>query len=65
MPPDTIADRPRAYVTIARHPIHNLLVPVPIVCFTGALVTDIVYSQTADMQWTNFSAWLLLVGRPR
>ena len=59
---DTTADRPRAHATIARHPIHNLLVPVPIVCFTGALITDIVYSRTADMQWANFSAWLLFVG---
>lgn len=49
-------------VPIVRHPIHALLVPVPVVCFTGALVTDIVYSRTADMQWANFSAWLLFVG---
>jgi uncharacterized membrane protein len=31
-------------------------------CFTGALVTDIVYSQTMQMMWTNFSAWLLFGG---
>ena len=38
------------------------LTPVPVVCFTGALVTDIVYSRSAEMQWANFSAWLLLTG---
>ena len=46
----------------ASHPAHLLLGSFPIVCFTGALVTDIVYANTADMQWTNFSIWLLTVG---
>ncbi|WP_413708757.1 DUF2231 domain-containing protein [Rhizobium sp. Rhizsp82] len=31
-------------------------------CFTGALITDIAYSQTAEMTWANFSAWLLTAG---
>jgi uncharacterized membrane protein len=39
-----------------------MLVPFPIVCFIGALVTDIVYALTAEMMWTDVSAWLLLVG---
>jgi uncharacterized membrane protein len=47
---------------IARHPIHPMLVPVPIVCFIGALITDIVYALTAQMMWANFSAWFLVVG---
>jgi len=38
------------------------LTPVPVVCFTGALLTDFVYSRSAEMQWANFSAWLLLAG---
>ncbi|MDM9625580.1 DUF2231 domain-containing protein [Rhizobium sp. S152] len=29
-------------------------------CLIGALLTDIAYSQTMQMMWTNFSAWLLL-----
>jgi uncharacterized membrane protein len=37
-------------------------VPIPIVCFIGALVTDIAYAVTADMMWTDISAWLLLAG---
>ena len=28
--------------------------------FIGALMTDITYVKSPDMQWTNFSAWLLL-----
>ena len=47
---------------IARHPIHPMLVPIPIVCFIGALITDIVYAVSAEMMWANFSAWFLLVG---
>src|SRR5690349_4487659 len=47
---------------IANHPIHPMLVPIPIACFIGALITDIVYSVTAEMMWADFSVWLLLVG---
>lgn len=58
-----MTDTPRAAaVPVVRHPIHALLVPVPIVCFTGALLTDLAYMKSPDMQWANFSAWLLCVG---
>ncbi|WP_215228617.1 DUF2231 domain-containing protein [Erythrobacter sp. 3-20A1M] len=43
-------------------PLHAMLVPFPIACFTGALMTDIVYAQTAQVQWTNFSQWFLAFG---
>ena len=39
-----------------------MLVPFPIVCWIGALVTDIVYSRTALIMWSTFSAWLITVG---
>jgi uncharacterized membrane protein len=52
----------RPTAQIARHPIHPMLIPVPMVCFTGALVTDIAYACTAEMMYADFSAWLLLVG---
>jgi uncharacterized membrane protein len=39
-----------------------MLVPVPIVCFVGTFVTDIVYWRTAAMLWADISAWLLLIG---
>lgn len=47
---------------IATHPIHPMLVPIPIACFIGALLTDISYAMTAEMIWSNFSAWLISVG---
>ena len=39
-----------------------MLVPFPMVCFIGALVTDVVYWRTAEMMWSDISAWLLLIG---
>jgi uncharacterized membrane protein len=39
-----------------------MLVPIPIVCFIGALITDITYFATVEMMWADFSAWLLVVG---
>src|ERR1700759_2167838 len=47
---------------VARHPIHPMLVSVPIVCFIGALPTEIPYAVSAEMMWADFPAWLLVVG---
>jgi uncharacterized membrane protein len=55
-------DIPRSTARIAGHPIHPMLVPFPIVCFTGTLVTDVVYWRTADMFWGDMSDWLLTAG---
>jgi uncharacterized membrane protein len=52
----------RSTAQIAGHPIHPMLVPFPIVCFIGTLVTDIAYWRTAQMMWADFSAWLLVIG---
>lgn len=53
---------PRSTLAIQGHPLHVMLVPVPITCFVGTLITDIVYWRTANMQWANMSAWMLVVG---
>jgi uncharacterized membrane protein len=47
---------------IFKHPIHSLLVPIPIACFVGVLLTDLTYWWSADMMWADFSAWLVSVG---
>lgn len=47
---------------IGAHPIHPMLVPIPIACFVGTLLTDIAYWRTSEMMWSNFSAWLVSVG---
>jgi uncharacterized membrane protein len=47
---------------IGSHPIHPILVTIPIACFIGLLLSDLMYWATASMQWANFSAWLVTVG---
>ena len=53
---------PPATPRISRQPIHPMLVPIPIACFVGVLLTDLTYWWSADMMWANFSAWLVTVG---
>ncbi|HEX4742036.1 MAG TPA: DUF2231 domain-containing protein [Caulobacteraceae bacterium] len=55
-------ENPQSTARIGGRPIHPMLVPVPIVCFTATLLTDIAYWRTANMQWANMSAWFLDVG---
>jgi uncharacterized membrane protein len=50
-------------IAIARHPIYGMLLPVPIVCFIGVLLTDIAYLESGgNLVWLDFSSWLLLAG---
>ena len=55
-------DNPRSTAQIAGHPLHPMLVPIPIACFMGTLLTDLTYWRTANMQWAVMSSWLLTVG---
>ncbi len=56
------SENPRSIASIAGHPIHAMLVSVPMTCFVATFFTDIVYWKTAAMMWANMSAWLLTVG---
>jgi uncharacterized membrane protein len=50
-------------VGLAPHPLAAVLLPVPIICFIGALFTDLAYDRSGgNLQWLNFSSWLLAVG---
>jgi uncharacterized membrane protein len=53
---------PKSTARLFGHPIHPMLVPFPIACFAGTLVTDIAYTATGEVQWANFSSWLLTAG---
>jgi uncharacterized membrane protein len=53
---------PRSTVSVLGHPLHVMLVPIPVVCFVATLMTDIIYWRTAAMLWADFSAWLLAIG---
>src|SRR5438132_1279290 len=56
----TAEPRPLAIVD---HPITSILLPVPVVCFLGALVTDLSYLNSGgNLMWVDFSAWLLAAG---
>jgi len=52
--------RPR--LTIGGVPVHAMLVPFPIACFTGALLSDLAYVNSPQVQWANFAQWLLAFG---
>ena len=42
--------------------IYLVLFPIPVVCFVGALLTDIAYSAGAFLMWMHFSEWLIAAG---
>lgn len=44
------------------HPVHAILLAFPFPLFLAALVSDFAYWQTFQIQWANFSAWLVAGG---
>ena len=57
-----MATNPRSTVRIARHPLHPLLVILPIGCWIGAFVTDLTYVRGGAAHWAYVSTWLILGG---
>jgi uncharacterized membrane protein len=49
-------------LTACWHPIDAMLIPFPVACFVGALITDIVYWRSMSFIWETFSVWLLTAG---
>lgn len=53
-------------VTVANrsllHPLHAILLAFPVALFISAVVSDITYRATAEMQWSHFSSWLIAGG---
>ncbi|WP_370372412.1 DUF2231 domain-containing protein, partial [Henriciella pelagia] len=41
------------------NPIHAILLAFPVALYPAALLSDITYLNTAVIQWTNFSSWLI------
>lgn len=41
------------------HPLHAVLLAFPVALFPSGLIADIAYLRTAQIQWTNFAAWLI------
>jgi uncharacterized membrane protein len=46
----------------ALHPFHAVLLAATIPPFLGALLSDIAYAQTFEIQWSNFASWLIVGG---
>ena len=49
----------RSTASIKGHPIHPMLVPIPITLFLAALVTDIVFAADGSRGWAEASKWLI------
>ena len=58
----SVASTPIRLVGLNAHPLYPALLPIPILCFVGALITDLAYIGSAEMMWLDFSSWLLLAG---
>jgi len=57
------ARHPARLVAVAGRPIGNLLLPIPILCFLGAVLTDWSYlGSGGNLTWLFFSTWLIPVG---
>lgn len=43
--------------------VYSALLPVPVVCFVGVLLSDLAYLNSGgNLVWLDFSSWLLLFG---
>lgn len=59
----TMAGRPVRVIAIAHHPVYAMLLPIPVVCFVGALLTDVTYLQSGgNLLWLAFASWFLFFG---
>ena len=48
--------------TIAGHPIHPVLITIPVGCFIAAVVCDIISIWAGQVFWAAMSTWLILFG---
>lgn len=43
----------------ALHPLHAVLLAGTVPLYLGALLSDIAYGQSHQIQWSNFASWLI------
>ncbi|MFL1386175.1 DUF2231 domain-containing protein [Pseudomonas tritici] len=48
-----------AYYATRPGPLHSILLAGSVPLFLGALLSDIAYGQTYQIQWANFASWLI------
>jgi uncharacterized membrane protein len=56
------ASNPQSTARFMGHPIHPMLVPLPIAFFIGAFLADLAYLKTDGPFWASAAAWLLGAG---
>lgn len=44
------------------HPLHAILLAFPLSLFLGALLSDLAYWASFQVQWANFASWLIAGG---
>lgn len=44
------------------HPLHAVLLAATVPLFLGALLSDLAYASSYQIQWSNFSSWLIAGG---
>lgn len=44
------------------HPLHGVLLAATIPLFLGALLSDLAYASSYQIQWSNFASWLIVGG---
>jgi uncharacterized membrane protein len=49
-------------VHIAGHPVHPMVVSLPVASFIGLLLTDLAWLSTSNPFWAEASWWLLVAG---
>ncbi len=54
--------RPGPRRSIVAESIYGLLNPIPYGCFVAALIFDVIYFNSATMQWDKGAAWLIVFG---
>ena len=60
---NAVAEPRPKLISIVRNPVYSMLLPVPVVCFIGVLLSDITYLKSGgNLIWLAFSSWLLLAG---
>lgn len=57
-----MADARRWTVQDAIHPVHAVLLASILPLFLGALLSDVAYGSTYQIQWTNLASWLIAGG---
>lgn len=59
---EPIPDSVKSTAAIMGHPLHPMIVPLPIGALVGVLLSDIGYASTQNPFWVEASRWLLLAG---